>query len=98
MNEFTQNASNLADIEIYIKKWNSENVDLNERLNNKIENTNNNIKIVINSYKKDENKENDNIDNFVINNDLKKDNKNDKNNIEKEEKKESNNNNDNNKK
>ena len=100
LDEFTQNASNLADIEIYIKKWNLENIDLNKRLDDKIEDIDNNIEVVISSDKKDKNEKNNNIDNFIINNNLEKNNKNNKNNkdnIEKEEKEKGDDNNNNNK-
>jgi len=97
LDEFTQNASNLADIEIYIKKWNLENIDLNKRLDDKIEDIDNNIEVVISSDKKDEDEKDNNIDDFVVNNDLEKDNKNNKDNIEKEEKEKGDDNNNNNK-
>ena len=56
LDKFTRNASNLADIKIYIKKWNLEDIDLNKRLNNKIKDTDNNIKIIISNNKKNKNK------------------------------------------
>ena len=88
LDEFTRNASNSADIEAYIKKWNLEDVDLNKELDDKIEDTDNDIEVIVNSNKKDEDEEDNDIDDFVINNDLEEDNKNDEDNIEEEEEKE----------
>jgi len=88
LDEFTRNASNPADVEAYIKKWNSEDVDLNEGLGDEIEDTDDDIEVVVSSDEEDEDEEDDDIDDFVVNNDLEEDDEDDEDDIEEEEEEE----------